>query len=309
MNPARKKAYLLLLIATAIWGVAGAIIKFTLGGIPPLLFLVYRFAISSALALLIFPKSLRLPKNPKVLVWLLVNALFTSTIGLGLLFFGLNNSTVLDMLLITLMAPLLAAESGVRFLHERVTTREKIGMGIALLGTIFIVIEPLISAVGDGLKTSGNALLLLYLLSTIVPVILTKKLLRVKVKPVTITNMEFLVGFLTLFPFALLKYGAHGMINTLRVTPTQFHLGVFYMALLSGSLAYNLYNKAQKTIEVGEAAVFSYLYPLFAAPLAVLWLGEKINSRFIAGGITIALGVVIAEYKKTKLSKIEKTTS
>ncbi|MBI4157275.1 hypothetical protein HY502_00290, partial [Candidatus Woesebacteria bacterium] len=44
---------------------------------------------------------------------------------------------------------------------------------------------------------------------------------------------------------------------------------------------------------------------LFAAPLAVLWLGEKINSQFIVGAIVIALGVFIAEYKRTKLSKIK----
>ena len=72
------------------------------------------------------------------------------------------------------------------------------------------------------------------------------------------------------------------------------------MALLSGSLAYTLSHAGQKTIEIGEAAVFSYLYPLFAAPLAVLWLGEKITPSFIFGGLVITVGVVIAEYKKRK---------
>lgn len=306
MNPVRTKAYIYLLVASAIWGIAGPIIKFTLGGVEPLLFLVYRFGISSLLAVLVFPKiTFRLPKEPKVLLWLFLAGLFSSTIGIGLLFFGLKDTTVLDMTLITLMAPLLAAESGVRFLHERITLREKLGMGIALIGTLFIVIEPLTSGFGDGLKTSGNALILLYLLSTIVPAILTKKLLRAKVKPLTITNMEFLIGFVTLLPFALYQYGGVEIVGTVKRVAPEFHLGVFYMALLSGSLAYYLYNRAQKSIEVGEAAVFSYLYPLFAAPLAVLWLGEKINSQFIVGAIVIALGVFIAEYKRTKLSKIK----
>ena len=72
------------------------------------------------------------------------------------------------------------------------------------------------------------------------------------------------------------------------------------MAFLSGSLAYYLGNKAQKTIEIGDAAVFSYLYPIFSTPLAVLWLGEKITPMFIIGGIIITIGVVMAEIKKPR---------
>lgn len=307
MNPARTKAYIFLFIATAIWGIAGPIAKFTLGGIEPLLFLVYRFGISSLIAIIFLPKlTFRFPKDRKTLIYLFVSTTFQTTIGLSLLFFGLKNTTVLDMTLITLIAPLLAAESGVRFLHEKITTREKIGMGIALLGTLFTVIEPLTSGVGDGVRTSGNALILLYLLSTIVPAILTKKLLRAGVKAVTLTSLEFLTGFITLLPFALLTYGYSETITTVSSLDLKYHLGVLFMALFSGSLAYTLFNKAQKTIEVGEAAVFSYLYPLFATPLAVLWLGEKVSYQYVVGAIVIAIGVIIAEIKRTRLSKISR---
>lgn len=310
MNPARKKAYILLITATAIWGIAGPVIKYTLGGIDALTFLVYRFAISSILAIIVFPKlTFKLPKEPKVIWWLILNSFFSSTVALGLLFFGMENTTVLDSALITLISPLLVAGSGVRFLNERITLREKIGMGIALLGTLFIVIEPLFLGSGGETRTSGNSLILLYLLATIVPAILTKKLLREKVNPLTITNMEFLIGFITLLPFAIYKHGGFEIITTIKNLEPQFHLGVFFMALLSGSLAYYLYNRAQKTIEVGEVAVFAYLHPLFSAPIAVLWLGEKINSQFIAGAVTIAIGVIVAEYKSTKLSKVEKEAS
>lgn len=72
------------------------------------------------------------------------------------------------------------------------------------------------------------------------------------------------------------------------------------MALLSGSLAYFLFNKAQKTIEIGEASLFAYLYPIFSTPLAVLWLGEKITPIFMVGAIIIALGVFVAEVKKNR---------
>ncbi|NTV79075.1 MAG: EamA family transporter [Clostridiales bacterium] len=41
-------------------------------------------------------------------------------------------------------------------------------------------------------------------------------------------------------------------------------------------------------------------YPIFAAPLAVIWLGEKITPVFIIGAIIIAVGVFIAEVKKKR---------
>lgn len=75
-------------------------------------------------------------------------------------------------------------------------------------------------------------------------------------------------------------------------------MGVLYMALFSGSLAYYLSNKAQKTIEIGEQSLFSYLNPLFSIPLAVFWLGETITPLFIAGSVVVTAGVIIAETKK-----------
>ncbi len=78
------------------------------------------------------------------------------------------------------------------------------------------------------------------------------------------------------------------------------HLGVWYMALLSGTLAYTLQNRAMQTIEVGEASIFGYLMPIWAAPLAFWWLGEKITIPFIIGACVIAIGVVIAESKKNR---------
>jgi drug/metabolite transporter (DMT)-like permease len=87
-------------------------------------------------------------------------------------------------------------------------------------------------------------------------VILGKKLLRKDVDPLTLTNTAFIVGFVTLLPFALPQIISSNF-RVITSPSIPYHLGVFYMAFLSGTLAYLLSNKAQKTIEVGEAAVFS----------------------------------------------------
>jgi drug/metabolite transporter (DMT)-like permease len=72
------------------------------------------------------------------------------------------------------------------------------------------------------------------------------------------------------------------------------------MALLSGTFAYILWHKAEKSIEVGEVSLFSYLFPVFGTPLSVLWLKESISLPFVIVALVIAFGVIVAEYKKKR---------
>lgn len=301
MNPARLKAYLLLLIVSVIWGIAGPIIKFTLGGISPLLFLTYRFFLSSLVAIIFISfTGFHLPKDKNLLIKLIVYALLTSTISLGLLFLGIEKTTVLDLSLIDLATPLLISVAGVYFLKEHITFREKIGMGVALLGTALIVLEPFLGSSQQSLKFSGNVLIFLSLLTGAYASVLAKELLRNDISPATLAHASFIVGLITILPISLFVYSPSQIIQSVSTLPFAYHLGVVFMAILSGNLAYILWSKAQKTIEISEAAVFSYLYPIFAAPLAILWLKEKITIPYIIGGVIITIGVVIAEYKKPK---------
>lgn len=302
MNPSRLKAYILLTIVTVIWALAEPIIKFTLGGFSPLIFLTYRFGLASIVSIAcFFIFGFRIPKDTKTRLEIGLYGLVTTTFSLGLLFFGLEKTTVLDTLLITLINPLLVSIAGIKFLKEHVTVKEKLGMGIALVGTVLTVIEPFLQNGHNLSRFSGNILILLYLLFATVGVILAKRLLRKDVDPLALTNTSFVIGFITLLPFALPQILA-SKFQVLSSPSWPYHLGVIYMAFMSGTLAYFLSNKAQKTIEVGEAAVFSYLYPIFSTPLAVLWLGEKITPLFIIGGIIIAAGVAVAEIKKKRVA-------
>ena len=294
----RVKAYLMLLVVAAIWGIATPVIKYTLEGFSPLVFLTYRFGISTIVAFIIFAiNGVHLPKDKKTLFLLFFYGFLNSVVSLGLLFFGMENTTVLESSLITLASPLIISTAGVYFLHEHVTRREKIGMGIAIIGTVLTIIEPLINNGHSFLKLSGNLLILGYVLVTVVTTILAKNLLRKDTNAMAMTNFSFIIGFLSFLPFVLFSNFSISKIINVHYT---YHLGVFFMAVLSGTFAFYLANKAQKTIEVGEQSLFAYLYPVFSLPLAVLWLGEKITPVYVLGGIIIAIGVVIAEIKKRR---------
>lgn len=286
MNRRRLTAYLLLLIVSLIWAIAGPVIKYVLGEVPPLPFLLLRFGLSSLVALISFCfTGVHLPKKFSTLALLIFYGFITSTVTLGLLFVGLKDTTVLEMSLISLTGPLMIAIAGVAFLHDHITGREKIGMAIVLLGTALTIIEPF--------KLSGNLIIILYLVANTISVIISKKLLRLGISPSLMTNMTFIVGFVTTLPLTTGHGAFYLHLSTYAI------LGIIFLALLSGNLAYYLGNYAQKSIEVSEAALFSYLYPLLSMPLAVIWLKEKITPIYIVGALIVASGVVIAELKKS----------
>lgn len=289
----RLKAYAMLLCVALIWGIAGPVIKLTLVGIPPLLFVTYRFLIASIFALpFLIPKLYNLKKN----FWLLLlYGFLNSTATLGLLFWGTDKTTLLDMSLLSLLGPVLMILLGFIFMKDHITKREKIGILIAFIGSLVIAIEPISSNSHGSERLLGNLLIFGSLICGAVSGLLTKKLLRLGHEPSFLVNFSFVVGFLTLLPFvSITDY------RSLFTVHYSYHLGVLYMALISGTLAYYLSTKAQKTIELSEQAVFSYIHPAISAFFALILLGDKITSQLIIGGIIAIVGVAVAEIKRSR---------
>ncbi|MDP1710531.1 MAG: DMT family transporter [candidate division WWE3 bacterium] len=298
MSKPRLLAYLALLATAVIWGAAGPVIKFTLGGVSALNFLTYRFALSALIALALAPfGGLKLPKAKKPLALAILYGFLTSTVALGLLFLGLERTTVLDMTLLAVVGPLLIVGAGEVIFHERVTKREKLGIMIALSGTALTILEPIIRNGAALEQLAGNFLIVLYLIVSTASAVLVKDLMKMGVSALSLTNFSFIVGFFTILPLTIFGGDLPHLISTITNLTLPYHAGVIFMSLLSGTLAYTLWARAQKTIEIGEAAIFSYLYPVFSAPLAVWWLKEKVTLPFVVGAVIIATGVLIAEYK------------
>lgn len=299
MSP-RLRAYTLLLIVSAIWGIAGPVIKFTLTELPPSIFLLYRFAIASVFSLLTLPfLSFHLPHDTKGKLKVFIYCFLTTTISLGLLFLGFDKTSSISGSTINAIHPLIVTLAGVLFLKEHVTKREQLGLAISLIGTGIIIIEPLIYHSADSSLT-GNILIVLSLFVGVALAILAKLILRNSLTPFTLTQLSFLVGFITTIPFVLAYHSPSQIFQSISSISISTHLGVWYMALISGTLAYTLWHRGQKTIETGETAMFAYTYPLFAAPFSLLWLHEKITPSFIVGAIIIAMGIILAETKNHK---------
>jgi probable blue pigment (indigoidine) exporter len=208
MNPYRLKAYLLLLLVAFIWGLAGPIIKLTLKGLPADVFLVYRFFISGILAILIISiKRLKFPKEPGILRDTIIYCFLNSTVSLGLLFWGLEKTSVLSMSILSLFGPVLMILAGYFLLGDHITKRERVGTLITFIGAIIITVGPIIKTDSSSGQVFGNSLILLSLVSGAASGYYSKKLMRQDVSPEFLANLSFIVGFITLLPFLIAKTG------------------------------------------------------------------------------------------------------
>lgn len=291
----RLSAYLFLLLASIIWGVAGVVIKYTLQFLSPFQFLFWRFLLTSIITLPIFIWHLK--THPLKLSWLpkiALLGLLVTTLSLSFVFLGFDRTSAIEGTLLTALSPIFIVAGGVIFLKEKVTNQEKIGITIAVIGTAFTVLQPLLH---DGIKGSsvlGNTLLLLSNISWMAFVLLSKKWEGQGLHPLHITSLSFFIGTVTFLPIAAIE---GGVTPSLAQIPTQALPGIFFMSIFSSLIAYTAYEIGLSRVEASEADIFNYLYPLWAAPLAFLWLGELITIPFLLGAATIALGVAIAEYR------------
>ena len=303
MSKKRLTAYLLLTLTAAIWGIAGPVIKATLSFIPPFTFLFWRFLLASIIFLPFFIWLARKEKETlKTLLPIVPIGFLGIPLCLTFVFLGFERTSALDGTILSALAPIFIVLTGVFFLKEKVTKLEALGLTVAIAGSVVMISQPLLEG---GFFAQRNLLGNIFIiLSDIVwagYVIASKKEFK-KHSPMIITAVSFFTGLVTIFPFALLEKGPQILNFQFSILNSGALWGLLYMTILSSVVAYFAFELGLKLIEASEATLFAYLQPIFAAPMAVFWLGEKITPPFFLGAVIIAMGVVLTEYRPNSLN-------
>jgi len=261
-------------------------------------FLINAIVISPILLFYLKSHPIKVADLPRLFLLTLLG----TTATLSLIFLGLDRTTALDATLIIATAPLfiviggsLVCIKGVICLHERITRLEKIGLVVALAGVGIAVIQPLLEQGAFAWENlAGNLLVLASNFTWAVFTLLAKEDFK-RFTPFLITAFSFIFGLFTFLPLALIENSS--LLPTVYHLPPTTFLGVLYMSLLSSIVAYFSWAWGVSKIKASEAALFLYLEPIFAAPFAYLWLGERITPTFLLGAVIIATGVILTEYK------------
>jgi len=233
--------------------------------------------------------------NIQHLPHLFIMGFFGITANLAFVFEGLKRTSSIEGVLIGSLGPLITILLGALILKEFIPKEEKIGLIITFIGVLILILEPI--RVNGHLKLAGffgNLLILGGNLTWSVYVLYSKKLFnhRKHYSPLVITTFLFLTGLVSFAPLSFLEYLRDPLVYTKALTFPAV-LGVAYMGVISSVVAYFLYEYALERVDASETAVYGYLGPIFAAPLAFVLLKETISPLFMIAAAIIVAGIAV----------------
>ncbi len=201
---------------------------------------------------------------------------------------GLRYTSVSHAAVLVGMGPIYTLILAVLFKLESATWRKAIGMAIALAGIAALASENGISAhspslLGDAITMTGSIGFAMY-------VVLGKRLAG-RYDPLTMTAFSHYAGALIVLPVAVYRAVTLGSLDHWRAIAWSGWAAMLYMAIFSSAVAYVFYFWLLRYLEASQLSAFTYILPVVATVLGILWLGEKGSWGQVLGG-ALALGGV-----------------
>ncbi len=186
------------------------------------------------------------------------------------------------------MGPIYTLAFAVLLGLEKATMRKATGMAIAFAGIAVMASEHGLTArspslLGDAITLAGSVGFAIY-------VVLGKRVAG-KYDGLTMTAFSHFAGALIVLPLAVRQALALGSAQNWLTVPWSAWASLLYMAIFSSAVAYILYYWLLRYLEASQLAAFSYLLPVLATILGIVWLGEKGSWGQVLGG-ALALGGV-----------------
>lgn len=288
-RPSTARLIAAIVVLQVVASFAYPIAKYGLAVIEPFTFAFYRFIIASSVLLILT----RLKKYSLPIArcdYLRILLLGVLIIPLNQTFFLLGQSMTAagHGAFIFATTPMFIFVLALLHLREKYSHRRLIGVVAALAGVATIMLSGGIDVRRQYLI--GDLIILVSVVAWAYYTIIGKPLVR-KYGALRITAYALASGSALYFPFGLYRavqfdYGA--------VTPAAWG-SVIYMAVGLSLVVYVLWYWVLKYMEASRIAVFHNVQPILATVISALWLGEKLGTTFVTGGLLVLLGLAIAE--------------
>jgi drug/metabolite transporter (DMT)-like permease len=201
---------------------------------------------------------------------------------------GLRHTAVSHGAVIVGMAPVYTLALAVIFRVEKATWRKFAGIAMAFAGIAVLAAENGMTTRSPSLE--GDAVMMTGAIGFAVYSVLGKRV-AARYDALTMTAFNHFTGAIVVLPIVL--YQAHGLLvgAQWRRVPWQSWTAVIYMAVFSSAVAYVLYFWLLKYLQASQLAAFTYLLPVIATILGIVWLGERGSLMQIVGGALALAGV------------------
>lgn len=265
--------------------------KVVLEIIPPFTLVSLRLLLG-ILTLAIVTSTRGFPKFPRNQFLQVVGVGFVGYgVSLSLQFLGTKLSTAANGSLVTSATPAFVLLFAWLLLREKITARRLLALLLATCGVI-AVIDPRSAQLNPELFF-GNLLLFGAAVTwALYSVLVSKMTQSLDVLPFSL--IAFFGGLPVTIPAAAWE------LNTAGVGAISLGIvgGVLFLGVISTALAMILWNTAFAVLDASAASLTFFAQPVVGTFLGWLFLGERITSLFILGGILIGIGLLISSSEK-----------
>lgn len=282
LTPSRK-AELLLLLLTFIWGATFPLVKTALDYSSPFVFVIIRFGLAALVFWLIFSEKVSfqekavLKAGAVIGVFLFLGYAFQT---LGLKYTAASKSAFITGLFVVMIPPLSFV-----ILKEKMRIFSVIGVILAVSG-LYLLTRP------KGSEFNLGDLLTFFCAVSFSFQVIFVQIYTKKYDFFTLTLVQILVTTLLSFPFMFLL----GRIRL--VYHPHLLLAILVCAILATALALYIQNRMQRDTTAVKAALIYAMEPVFAAVFSYLLLGEILGWLGILGGGLILSGMLCSELGK-----------
>lgn len=289
-----KTAYNSLLTAAVMWGFVPLFYKQSLLALSIAVFLLLRFSIGATyLAAMNRKKFVRLTWKVGIAIGFL--CLLDNLLANVAYSYGIQRTTVLHASMIMLSLPFFVYFFAAVLLREKVHRTVVVGGLISAAGLLFIVLSGENSEAGfTATNALGDLAILIEVIATALGVVFARKLLskkKVSSEQLAFTGYAFAAA--ALFIFVLLS----GDLQSLGSMSIETWIWVLGTGIIVGAVPIRLYYSAARKLPAARLADSSFISPVVAAAVGILFLNEVLTASFIIGASIVILGLLIGHHK------------
>lgn len=216
-----------------------------------------------------------------------------------LMTWGTQYSLASNAAILTLALPVTTALFAFLILREKMNKIRWISFSIAILGVILCSTRD-IKQINFGSKYAlGNLLIFLAIVGNSYYNVGIKKIAE-RYTEMEMVFYTYAVMVILLIPFVL--YYEPDVFSRIPSFTQQTWIGMSLLTFFHNFLSMILFFKALKMLDAIQVALSNYLITFIGLPVAAIWLGEKLNTAAIVGGILVfvsTLIITIVDYRMT----------
>jgi drug/metabolite transporter (DMT)-like permease len=284
------RAHLALLGTNLFFAVNFTAIKYVINGgfAPPFAINLVRVGISSILLwVLFFIKPVKMRIQKKDIGRFILCALMGVAINQLLFVKGLSLTYPIHASLLMLSTPILITIIAAFILKERLSAIKITGLILGIAGALILVTSREKSGNPNEVLW-GDIMILLNAIAYTIYFVLVKPLMQTY-NPIAIIRIIFSIGFFMMLPFCWQEFS---QVTWSSFTPLAW-LNLSIIVILGTFLAYLFNVYGIKILGASMAGTYIYSQPVFAAVIAIFFLGESITVTRLLAAACIFAGVYL----------------